>query len=177
MSTTLNSKSLLALPAFWWLIFWDDQTLDKSCCLIQDSKYFPSTLWLIIIIIYFEDICFFLAKLDLTLPCISVLCPFLLQTMQAYVLPNTFSPDRTCDSSLVLMISFCTGVDIMACYQLRNNNNNNNNLPASAPHSHNLQISTSWHPVVYTLKLKMLKPSWSVLPYHISQRKKKKILT
>ena len=31
-----------------------------------------------------------------------------------------------CDSSLVLMISFCTGVDIMACYQLRNNNNNNN---------------------------------------------------
>ena len=32
-----------------------------------------------------------------------------------------------CDSSLVLMISFCTGVDIMARYQLRNNNNNNNN--------------------------------------------------
>ena len=32
---------------------------------------------------------------------------------------------RVCDSSLVLMISFCTGVDIMARYQLRNNNNNN----------------------------------------------------
>ena len=31
---------------------------------------------------------------------------------------------RACDSSLVLMISFCTGVDIMARYQLRNNNNN-----------------------------------------------------
>ena len=28
-----------------------------------------------------------------------------------------------CDSSLVLMISFCTGVDIMARYQLLNNNN------------------------------------------------------
>ena len=26
------------------------------------------------------------------------------------------------------MISFCTGVDIMARYQLRNNNNNNNVL-------------------------------------------------
>ena len=30
-----------------------------------------------------------------------------------------------CNSSLVLMISFCTWVDIMARYQLRNNNNNN----------------------------------------------------
>ena len=34
---------------------------------------------------------------------------------------------RACDSSLVLMISFCTGVDNMARYQLLNNNNNNNN--------------------------------------------------
>ena len=33
---------------------------------------------------------------------------------------------RACDSSLVLMISFCTGVAIMARYQLLNNNNNNN---------------------------------------------------
>ena len=31
-----------------------------------------------------------------------------------------------CDSSLVFMISFCTGVDIMVRYQLLNNNNNNN---------------------------------------------------
>ena len=34
--------------------------------------------------------------------------------------------DYAWDSSLVLMISFCTGVDIMARYQLLNNNNDNN---------------------------------------------------
>ena len=39
--------------------------------------------------------------------------------------------NHACDSFLVLMISFCTGVDIMARYQLLNNNNDfkkNNNV-------------------------------------------------
>ena len=41
---------------------------------------------------------------------------------------------NACDSSLVLMISFCTEVDIMARFQLRTNNNNN---------KHNLTVESN----------------------------------
>ena len=48
-----------------------------------------------------------------------------LVSLSIYIYIQFFSPVILL---LVLMISFCTGFDIMARYQLRNNNNNNNNI-------------------------------------------------